>query len=65
VTEAVERTVAVIPDEDLVRRAVLSAVRNRRPKRTPPWVAVMDAFGLGSTFATQLCRRFEVDPDKG
>lgn len=48
-------------DAELLRRAVNLA----RPDRTtdaPRWVAVMDTFGLGSTSATELCRRFGLDP---
>ena len=54
--------VSSIPDEELLRRAVLSA----RPKykASPKWAAVMDTFGLGSTYARQLCWRFGVDPDE-
>lgn len=53
--------VSDIGDDTLLRRAV----ENARPKqrRTPRWVVVMDLFGLGSTYAHQLCRRFDLDPD--
>jgi hypothetical protein len=55
------QTVNDLPDESLIRRAVMNA----RPKRGEPrWAAVADAFGLGSTYAIQLCRRFNIDPDK-
>ena len=50
-----------IPDSELVRRAV-TACRGRRGD--PQWAAVMDTFGLGSTFARQLCRKHGVDPDR-
>lgn len=54
-------SVADIPDEDLIKRAV----RNARAKAgRPKWTAVADAFGLGSTYAAQLCRRFAIDPDE-
>jgi hypothetical protein len=56
-----ERSVADIPTEDLLRRAVMNA---RGRKNGPRWVAVMDAFGLGSTYARQLCRLFGLDPDE-
>ncbi len=51
-----------VPDERLVERAV----RGARPRkgRVPRWSAVADAFALGSTYATQLCRRFNIDPDQ-
>lgn len=31
---------------------------------THRWVHVMELFGLGSTSATELCRRFQRDPDE-
>lgn len=58
-----ERTVAEISAEDLVKRAV----RNARPHRSgaaPRWVAVMDAFAIGSTCAYQLCRLHGLDPEE-
>lgn len=62
---SIERTVASIPDDDLLRRAVRSVVQ-RRPKRKEfAWAAVSEVFGLGSTFSAQLCRRFGLDPDTG
>lgn len=61
-----DATVASIPDEELLRRAVETArarpVGRRKPQ--PRWVAVMGAFMLGSTYAHQLCRRFGLDPDE-
>lgn len=54
--------VSDISDEDLVRRAV----RNARPREVgievPRWSAIGETFGLGSTYATELCRRFGLDP---
>ena len=58
-----EHSVADIMDVDLVRRAVMN-VRPERPGRWPRWSAVSESFGLGSTFATQLCKRFALDPDE-
>ena len=59
-----DRTVRDIPDEELLRRAVRNA-RRRGPKGDHArWVAVMDAFALGSTYAHQLCRRFDLEPDE-
>lgn len=57
-------TVTDIPDSELLRRAVIAAV-NRGRKRGPAWAMVTEVFGLGSTYAGQLCRRFGVDPDTG
>lgn len=59
-------SVADIPDEELLRRAVCSA-RDRSARkgyRHWRWVAVMDTFALGSTYAQQLCQRFGLDPDE-
>jgi hypothetical protein len=56
-------TVDDIPDAKLLERAVRGA-RPNRPGRHPRWVAVVDTFALGSTYATQLCRRFGLDPDE-
>lgn len=60
------RRVDTIPDEELLRRAVRTArCRSmRKGVKHPRWTAVMDAFCLGSTFAHQLCRRFDLDPDE-
>lgn len=52
-------TVADIPDEELLRRAV----RNAKPATNlPKWSAVSERFALGSTYAIELCLRFDVDP---
>lgn len=56
------RTVASIPDADLVERAVRSA--GHRDARGPRWAHVAHAFALGSTFSAQLCVRFGLDPDE-
>ena len=59
------RTVADISDADLLRRAVgICAAKARRQKRVA-WSVVSATFGLGSTFSTQLCRRFGFDPETG
>lgn len=47
----------------LVSRAVRSA-RSRRGTKHPRWVAVMDTFGLGRTYANELCALCGVDPDE-
>ena len=58
--------VSSIPDAKLLERAVRNARDRSSNKgvRHPRWVAVMDAFALGSTYAHQLCRRFGLDPDE-
>lgn len=55
-------SVCEIPDEELLRRAVTNARKGREYQ--PRWVAVMDSFMLGSTYAWQLCNRFGLDPDE-
>lgn len=59
-------TVADIPDERLIERAVKNcrAKSYRKGVKHPRWVAVMETFGLGSGYSAQLCRRFGVDPDE-
>jgi hypothetical protein len=50
-----------IPDYVLLRRAVQNA---RGRYKNPRSVHVMNTFGLGSTYAAQLCARFFLDPDE-
>jgi len=58
-------SVESIPDKELLRRAVKGArARRRMGEAHYRWVAVMEAFALGSTYAMQLCRRFDLDPDE-
>lgn len=59
------RSVADIPDADLLRRVVRSIARNRPRRKEFAWAAVAEAFGLGSTYSAQLLRRFGLDPDTG
>ena len=61
-----EGTVADIPDEKLLERAVRSARDVTAPSRHkhPRWLAVSQCFALGSTYSRQLCRRFRLDPDE-
>jgi hypothetical protein len=55
-----------IPDSDLLRRAVVNCRDGRQRKGIahPRWTAVMHVFALGATYACQLCRRFDLDPDE-
>lgn len=59
-------TVADIPDEKLLERAVRGARDHTAPSdhRHPRWVAVSQVFALGSTYSHQLCRRFGLDPEE-
>ena len=50
-------------DENLVRRAVMNA-RSKETGESPRWVAVMDTFGLGSAYAHDMCRLYDLDPDE-
>lgn len=55
-----------IPDRELLGRAVKSA-RSRvchKGEEHMRWVAVMDCFAVGSTYARDLCRAFGLDPDE-
>lgn len=54
-----------VPDSELLKRAVKSCRPNaNKGVKHPRWVAVMQTFGLGSTYAAELCLRFELDPDE-
>ncbi len=59
-------TVADIPDAKLLERAVRSARSSeyRKGRKHWRWVAVQDVFGLGATYAHQLCGRFGLDPEE-
>jgi hypothetical protein len=59
-------TVNDIPTDELLERAVRNARSrtHRKGQRHWRWVGVMDAFALGSTYAHQLCRRFNLDPEE-
>lgn len=50
-----------------VEKLLERAVRNAMPSivgSAPRWVAVSDAFALGSTYSMALCRRYGLDPDE-
>jgi len=53
-----------ISDEELVKRAIRTSGTPSPRARTPRYQAVMLTFGLGSTYAYELCRRFGYDPDE-
>ncbi len=59
-------SVADIPSDELLKRAVRGARSNyyRKGVKHQRWVAVKDLFGLGSTYAHQLCIRFGLDPEE-
>jgi hypothetical protein len=50
-------------ERDLIKRVMMNLTR--RSKAQPQrWIAVRDAFGVGSTVAHALCREFGYDPDE-
>ena len=55
-----------VTDRELLRRAVASMrlVRDKRQLQKPRWSAVMDMFGLGSTYARIVCVDLGFDPDE-
>ena len=59
-----ERTLADIPDSELLSRVVAHLIKSRHKSR-PAWAAIYDAFCLGSSFSAQLCQRFGYDSDTG
>lgn len=59
------RSVDDISDEELLRRVVRNLIVNKPRRVEFAWVAIRNAFGLGSTYSAQLCARFGFDPDAG
>lgn len=55
-----------VPDEELLSRVVRDCrdQQKRKGVRHPRWVAAMDTFIVGSTYAHLICRRFGFDPDE-
>jgi hypothetical protein len=56
--------VSSIPDDELLRRAVRNCRLLGGRSRLPLWSVVARRFALGSTFASQLCLRFDLDPEE-
>lgn len=56
-------TINLPPDEELLSRAARGSVPRGYGGR-PRWTHVMDRFGLGSTYARELCVRLKLDPDE-
>lgn len=65
-TQAAEFDLHGIRATELLRRAVTTARSRQHNKgvKHPRWVAVKDIFALGSGYAHELCRRFDLDPDE-
>lgn len=54
-----------IPDSELLERVIRHLKRRGRSReKLPLWSIVSDRFALGSGYASQLCRRFGLDPDE-
>lgn len=54
-----------IPDNELLQRALRFLMRRGRSRtKLPLWLIVSEHFALGSGYASQLCRRFGLDPDQ-
>lgn len=54
-----------VPDNELLQRVLRNLnKRGRSREKLPFWSIVGDKFGLGSGYASQLCRRFGLDPDE-
>lgn len=54
-----------IPDRELLQRVLrYLAKRGRTREKLPLWSIVGDKFALGSGYASQLCRRFGLDPNE-
>lgn len=54
-----------IPDNELLQRVLRNMMRRGRSReKLPLWSIVADNFALGSGYASQLCRRFGLDPDQ-
>lgn len=51
-----------ITDEQLVRRAMMNA-RPTKIGKWPRFAAVMDTFGLGSTYSWELCEAHGLNPE--
>lgn len=52
-------------DNALLFRAVTSARKVKNPRYgIPRWKSVMDRLLLGSTYAREICMRFNLDPDE-
>lgn len=60
-SQAMEANLAAI-----TRRRIFSGARSiagSRWKREPNWVVAMTVFGVGSTYAHELCHQMGLDPD--
>ncbi len=51
----------IYSDKDLIRRALRNA-RLNAPGEHLRWAAVAEIFGMGSTYAIELCRDYDLDP---
>jgi ribosomal protein S13 len=59
--ERMNTTLANIPHRIIMSNA--RRIAARQYARDPNWVLAMNVFGLGSTYAHELCRRAGINPD--
>lgn len=50
--------------EQLVERAVRNVMPRTLGGNEIRWSAISDAFGLGSTYSIELCKKFGLDPEE-
>lgn len=63
--EEVMADVNDIPDDELLGRVLrYLQKRGRSREKLPLWSIVSTKFALGSGYASQLCRRFGLNPDE-
>lgn len=53
-----------ITDEQLVHRAMMNLASRDVDMTCARWVAVMETFGVGCTYAHMLCQSHGLDPDE-
>lgn len=62
--DALDAVVAELEASNRVLWGVVANAGRRSGERVARWSHVVEATGLGSTSAAQLCRRFGFDPDE-
>lgn len=61
--ERMNRTIEAATVDVFTVMARARTICKREYQRSPNWVLAMELFGLGSTYAHELCRRYEIEPD--
>lgn len=62
-TERMNQTIAAKSSDVFAVMAGARRVCKREYQRSPNWVLAMELFGLGNTYAHEICRRNGIDPD--